>query len=332
MSLSKKLLPALVVAGLLALGSAAYVSASDEAPQLEIVRVAQFGKAKFLLYLPLYIAMEEGLFAKQGIEIDLHFAGNDDQVFASVISGSVDFGVGDPVFAAISKEKGGPGKVVALMITKLGLSGYTNNPDIREITDPSQLDGLRVSSLPEPSTTYTLLKQIQADSAPNMQIVQAGFGAHLATLEAGKVDIAVDLEPTTSIAESKGYPVVFDLAAYIEPQAITGITTTEDVIAEKSKIVQKLVNGLHEALVIMNFETEVPVRVASKLFPELGEDVIRAAVARMQAKHMYPKSPEMVDKYWQRTLQTRVRNGELKALQPTDKAVENRFAFRATAG
>ena len=124
----------------------------------EKVTIAQFGQAKFLLYLPLYIAIQEGLFAKRGLDVNLKFAGNDDQIFAAVMSGSADFGMGDPVFAAISKEKGGPGKVVALMITKLGLSGYTNKSNIGQITDLKQLNGLKISSFPEPSTTYTLLR------------------------------------------------------------------------------------------------------------------------------------------------------------------------------
>jgi ABC-type nitrate/sulfonate/bicarbonate transport system substrate-binding protein len=36
------------------------------------VVIAQFGKEKFLLYLPLYVAMEEGLFLKRGLEVKVH--------------------------------------------------------------------------------------------------------------------------------------------------------------------------------------------------------------------------------------------------------------------
>src|SRR3984957_8398783 len=88
--------------------------------QSEKVTIAQFGKERFLLYLPLYVAMEEGIFAKHGLDVDLKFAGNDDQIFATVISGQAQFGIGDPVFTAISHDKGGPGKVIAMVITNLG--------------------------------------------------------------------------------------------------------------------------------------------------------------------------------------------------------------------
>ncbi len=107
-------------------------AAFGEAAREKVV-IAQFGKEKFLLYLPLYVAMEEGLFEKQGLDVQLQFAGNDDQIFATVISGAATFGVGDPVFAAISREKGGPGRIVAMMVTRIGLSGYTNKRDIPDI-------------------------------------------------------------------------------------------------------------------------------------------------------------------------------------------------------
>lgn len=294
----------------------------------EKVVFAQFGQEKFLLYLPLYIAMEEGLFAKRGLDVDLKFAGNDDQIFAAVMAGGADFGVGDPAFVAVSKEKGGPGKVIALMITKLGLSGYTNKPDLGEIKDLKQLNGLRISSFPQPSTTYTLLSEIKK-TAPDLQIVQAAFGAQLATLEAGKVDMAIDFEPMVSVAEDKGYKIVLDVEKYTEPQAVTGITTTEDVIKNKPEAVQKTVDALQEAMTLLYTDHQVAMRTAKKLFPNLKESVIKAAIDRMLAKEMYPKSVVMTDDYWQRSLKTRMDSGDLKKAQSTDMAVDNSFAMKA---
>jgi NitT/TauT family transport system substrate-binding protein len=192
----------------------------------ERVVIAQFGKEKFLLYLPLYVAMEEGLFAKQGLDVDLRFAGNDDQIFATVMSGSAQFGVGDPVFAAISREKGGPGKIVAMMVTRLGLSGYTNKPTIPDIASAADATGLRIGSIPAPSTTYTLLREfIRNNKLDHTTLVQVAIGAQLAALEAGQLDVAVDLEPSVSVAESKGYRVNFLFDRFTETQAITGIST-----------------------------------------------------------------------------------------------------------
>ena len=97
------------------------------------------------------------------------------------------------------------------MSTKLDLAGVTNQDKIKTITTPAQLNGLRISSFPEPSTTYTFLRELKRKDCPNLTIVQAPFGGQIALLEAGKVDIALDLEPSISIAEDKGYRVVVDI-------------------------------------------------------------------------------------------------------------------------
>lgn len=296
----------------------------------EKVTIAQFGKERFLLYLPLYVAMEDGLFAKRGLDVDLKFAGNDDQIFAAVIGGSADFGVGDPVFTAISHDKGGPGKVVAMMLTSLGTRGVTNNDKIPAIKSPKDMDGLRISSLPEPSTTYTILSEIKRNNhLDKMSIVQAAFGGQMALLESDKVDIATDLEPTVSIYEDKGYRVVLDLTPWMEPQAITGITTTEEEIKNHPEIAQKVVDAVQEAVNLMYSDPTSSYRVAKKIYPDLSDKVIRNAVDSLLSRHIYPHAVLVDDKLWQRTLKTRLDSGELKKPQATDVAVDNRFAIQA---
>lgn len=297
------------------------------------VTIAQFGQERFLLYLPLYVAMEEGLFAKNGIEVTLKFAGNDDQIFAAVISGDADFGMGDPVFTAIAQEKNYPAKTVAMMITSLGLSGYTNNPAVPEIKKPEDLAGLRVGSFPAPSTTYTLLKNLidQNPALKDTTIVEAPFGAQAALIEADKADIAVDIEPAVSILEDKGYRIVMKFADYTDRQAITGIMATQKTIDERADLVQRVVTSLQEATDLIHGENgeEVGVRTGQKIYPDLSEKVVRNAVRRMMEGALYPESIAVQDDLWQRTLQTRLDSGDLKALQPTDKAVDNSFAQKA---
>lgn len=327
----KKKILALVIIVLIGLGfflNSNQKQVSDNG--LQKVKLAQFGQSKFLLYLPLYIAMEKGYFAEEGIDLELSFAGNDDQIFAAVMSGSADFGMGDPVFTAIAQEKGAGAKTVAMLITSLGLSGYTNNESVQEIKDEKDLEGLRLSSFPEPSTTYTLLSEIiRNNGLQNTEIVQASFGAQLALLEAGKVDIAVDLEPSVSIAEDKGYRVVFSLTPYTPKQAITGITVRQNTIDNKPEMVQKLVNGLQKSLSLMASDRDETIKIAKIVFPDLKEAVVENAVNRMMAQDMYPNSPIVIDEYWQQTLKTRMDAGDLEAIQPTDMAVDNSFAFKA---
>ncbi len=332
----KKIAPLLILSALILGGLIFFFKKNSqeqitETTKVETIKISQFGKEKFLLYLPLYVAMEEGYFERNGLKPELIFAGNDDQIFATVISGEADFGVGDPVFTAIAAEKGLKAKTVALMITNLGLSGYTNKSNVPEIKKAGDLAGLRIGSFPAPSTAYTLLSEMKNKhpDLKDMQVVEGAFGTQLAMLEADKVDIAVDLEPTVSQAESKGYRVVFPMTPFIEQQAITGLMTTDKMIQSKSETVQKTVLSLQQAIDAIYKDQDIAYRVGQKLFPQLGQDVIHRAVDRMMKNAMYPRSIIIDNTYWQRTLKTRLDSGDLKKPQETSEAVDNRFAQEA---
>src|SRR5579863_8709222 len=75
--------------------------------------VAQWGQEKYLIYLPVYIAQEKGFFKARNLDVSIAFSGNDDQVFATVARGDAQFGVGDPIFTAMSRQRGFDGIVVA---------------------------------------------------------------------------------------------------------------------------------------------------------------------------------------------------------------------------
>jgi ABC-type nitrate/sulfonate/bicarbonate transport system substrate-binding protein len=63
---------------------------------LRRITVAQFGD--FFLYAPLYIAEDDGLFRKRGLDVSIANTGGDDKTWAAVLSGSAEFGVADPTF------------------------------------------------------------------------------------------------------------------------------------------------------------------------------------------------------------------------------------------
>lgn len=320
------------ITAILALTLAGALFHSSPALAQERVKLAQFGKEKFLLYLPLYLGMEAGYFAQEGIDIDLVFAGNDDQIFAAVASGSVSFGMGDPIFTAIAQEKGFPAKTVAMMISKLGNTGFTNNPEIPLVERPEDLAGLRIGSFPSPSTTYVQLEEIVdeiPETLPKAKIVQAPPGAQLALLEAGAVDIAVDLEPAVSRLANEGYRIVFNLDEFTEPLVITGLMTREEVIEKRPDLVAGMVRALQKSLDTIHNDPEETARIALEIFPDIGTDVVRAALSRMLAKNVYPRSVVIQDLDWQRSLQIRLERGDLKRPQATEIAVDNRFAIEA---
>lgn len=266
--------------------------------EVKQVRLAQFGQAKFLLYLPLYVAMEAGFLKDEGIEVSLVFSGNDDQTFAAVASGSTQFALGDPVFSAIAAERGFHAKTVALIIEKLALFGYTNQEKLSVITSSEQLSSLRVGSFPSPSTTFTLLSRLNRGITPPMKIVQGAHGTQLAQLTAHQVDIALDLEPAVSIAEAAGNRVIFDFARFTEPAAITGLMTSQKIIDHDPTLVQGMVSALQRALRLIDKDKDRVLSIAKSLFPDTAPSVIERALDRLRESGCFPKRVEVPAEHW----------------------------------
>lgn len=297
--------------------------------------VAQWGQEKYLIYLPLYIAVEKGYLKDVGLEVEITFSGNDDQVFAAVASGSADFGVGDPAFAAIANEKGGQGRVIATIVDRVAIWGVTKDSKIALIHSPKQLAGLRVGTFPSPSTNYTLMANLVRknglDTGSATTIVQAPIGAQLALLESGRADIAMELEPAASLAESKGFRVVYSSPAFYGPFAFTGVTTSTDTIKNNPTKVQKFVDALERAVRFAHENPAGAAEIGRKAIPTLPQLVVERAVKRMLDERTLPQSVAVDENSWQSALAVRVQVGDLKSAQATQLTVDNTFAARANA-
>lgn len=310
-------------------------SCKDPKPQSDkktSVTVAQWGQEKYLIYLPFYIAQEKGFFNDEHLDITVKFSGNDDQVFATVLKNEAQFGIGDPVFTAISREKGAKGKVIGSIVDGVTIWGVTNKANVKPIEKADDLAGLKVGTFPDPSTNYALMKKTilkGGDALRNTKIIQAPIGAQLALLESGSADIGMDLEPGTSIAESKGYRVVYSSPKFYGRFAFTGITATESYITSNKETVQKFINAIEKALQYCRTDEAGATAIASKLFPKLDKTVVGSAVKRMIADKTIPDHVIMSDEAWQKAMQVRVAIGDLKKLTPTTDAVDNSFAETA---
>lgn len=61
-----------------------------------------------MLYLPLYVGIDNGLFQKQGLDVTKETAGAPSAALAAVISGSAQFSLHGPEWPAIAASKGAP--------------------------------------------------------------------------------------------------------------------------------------------------------------------------------------------------------------------------------
>lgn len=275
------------------------------------IKIAQWGQGLYLIYLPVYLAQSQGFFEKHNIHADLMFSGNDDQVFSTVIRGDAQFGVGDPIFAAISTQRGLPGVEVASIVGRVALWGV-GKKGTKVIQKPDDLAGLRIGTFPRPSTTYTLLADTLKQSHVNAQIVEVQIGSELALLESNKVDIVFLLEPDASLAESKGYSIVMSLPSLWGKFAFTGLTTTREYANNNAALIADMEASLDDAVRFAHNNTPAATAAAQKLFPQIDPAVVNNALTRMITDQTLPNSAAPDKDGWVRAIQVREQVGDLK--------------------
>src|SRR5271170_2934118 len=106
------------------------------------ITIAQFGHV--FLYMPLYVAVDKGFFKEKGLEVKLVSTGGDEKTFTAVASGNAQFGVSDPTFAAIAREHGQGGKVVAGIVRGVPFWVISFKNDVKKIDNPSGFSGYRI--------------------------------------------------------------------------------------------------------------------------------------------------------------------------------------------
>jgi len=322
-------LRALVLAALATLSVCAVRATAQPAKNEQRVTIAQFGHV--FLYMPLYVAVDQGFFKEQGLDVHLVSTGGDEKTFTAVSTGNAQFGVSDPTFAAIARERGQGGKVVAGIVRGVPLWVITFDSKIKKIENPAGFANHRIAAYTAPSTSYAVIKNIiQNDGHPvNAKIVQGAFGTLLALLKADQADMAIESEPMVSIANHQGAHIVYSPAEKLGDFAFTGLTVSDDFSVKHPEQIQLAVNAIAKAMTFIQKDFTGTLAVAKKEFPEVPEPVLKEALKRLIEQGTIPKSPQLSKDAWDRAISLRKQLGDLKGQGSFEQNVDMKYANKA---
>jgi NitT/TauT family transport system substrate-binding protein len=324
-------LAALLAIVLALLASAACTSKGGGSPHgLTDVTICQYGD--LLIYLPLYIAQDQQFFQKQGLNVKFINGGGDDKTFAALVGGSAQFGVSDPTFTAIAREKGQRAVVVGTVVAGATYWGVTWNEKIAPAKTPAGLKDLRIATYEAPSTNYALMAKTLKDhraEVGNARIVQGAYGSLLAMLKAGKADVAMELEPVASTAVSQGAHIVFSYPEMYGPFMLTGVYVLEDYRDRHTQEVAGVVNALELAMRYAHQNPSGAVDIGKRKFPEVDPNVVKSAVERMISDGTLPSHVTMDETGWQNTINVRADLGDLKNVSAANQTLDRSFSVDA---
>ena len=270
-----------------------------------------------MLYLPLYVAIDEGFFAQQGIDLTKETAGAPTVALSAVISGSAQFSIHGPEWTAIAASKGAPVDIIANVVNGAAV-WIATAPDykfdsIKDVKGQKVVTGL----MPTTSTSLfmKLLKENGMDAKTDVDMIQVAIGSEPGPFVAKQADIAVMYEPGLDQAVAKGMKVVLGFPKLYGPYAFSAVTARNDVDPDTA---QRVVNAMEMAMRFMVKEPVKTVEIAKKEFPTLDAAVVEAAVKRMLADGVYPPSVDITADSLKVSMDTQIALGNL-ASQPDYK-------------
>ena len=157
-------------------------------------------------YVPLYLAIDEGIFGKEGLNVELlAFRGGSDLIKA-VVAGSADVGVVSLAEVMSAIDAGQPMRAFYGGFNVPAFDWYAV-PSIRTLADAK---GKRFGVTQYGSSTDFLTRYALAthglDPAKDVQIVQSGDSpTRLAAMQAGQLDVNIFAPPDTFVAAERGY-------------------------------------------------------------------------------------------------------------------------------
>ncbi|HQS10214.1 MAG: ABC transporter substrate-binding protein [Rhizobiales bacterium 24-66-13] len=297
----------------LALSSAALAPAS--AVEMKKATISQAFQS--MLYLPLYVAMDEGFFEKQGLDLSKESAGSGSVALSAVISKSAQFSLHGPEWTAIAASKGAPVNTIANVVNGAAV-WIAATPDFK-FDSVKDLKGQKIVTGLMPTTSTSLLiklmKENGMDANKDVEMIQVPLGTEPGPFVAGQAKVAVMYEPGLDQVVAKGMKVVLGFPKLYGPYAFSTITARTDVDPD---LAQRLTNGLEMAVRFMHKNEARTIEIAQKEFPKLDPDVVAAATKRMLADNVYPTSVDITPAALTLALDTQIALGNLSG-QPDYK-------------
>ena len=283
-----------------------------------------------MLYLPLYVAIDEGFFAQQGLDLTKETAGAPTVALSAVISGSAQFSIHGPEWTAIAASKGAPVNIIANVVNGaavwIAAAPNVKFDSIKDVKGQKVVTGL----MPTTSTSLfmKLLKENGLDPKTDVDMIPVAIGSEPGPFVARQADIAVMYEPGLDQAVAKGMKVVLGFPKLYGPYAFSAVTARNDVDPD---LAQRVVNGMEMAVRFMSRNEAGTVEIAKKEFPTLDPAVVEAAVKRMLADGVYPPSVDISADALKVAMDTQIALGNLTGQPDYSRFVVKKFIDAAVA-
>ena len=247
--------------------------------------------AHSIFYAPMYVAMEEGYFEDEGLNVELTNGNGADKVMTAMIAGEADIGFMGPESTIYVFNEGNEDYAVnfAQLTQRAGnfLVGRSDNGHFswQDLKGKTVIGG-RAGGMPQMVFEY-ILKMNGMDPATDLTIIQnIDFGVTAEAFVSGTGDYTVEFEPhATSIEQEGAGKVIASLGVDSGYVPYTCFSALSSYINENPEIIQSFTKAIQKGLDYVNSHTwEEIAKIIQPQFPETDFDTLKAIVERYHSQ------------------------------------------------
>lgn len=307
---------------------------NKEKQELETIKVNEVTRSVF--YAPQYVAINNGYFKENGMNIELTTGQGADAVMTAVLSNQCDIGFAGPEASIYVYNEGKEDytQVFAQMTQKDGsflvARKQTDNFKWEDLKGKMVIPG-RKGGVPYMTLEYVLKKNginPQKDTTLDDSIK---FDLMAGAFASGNADYVTLFEPTASMTQEqgKGYLVasVGEAAGEIP---YTAYFAKKSYIENNKDKIQKFTNAVYKGQQwVKEHSSKEIAEVIQSFFPDTDIEMLATAVQSYKDIEAWSDTPVLKKEAFERLEEVMIMAGELKENAPYDKIVNNEYAKQA---
>ncbi len=302
----------------------------DNSQNLTKVKVAEVTHSIF--YAPQYIAIKEGFFEEEGLDIELSLASGADAVTSAVLSGDVDIGLCGTeatiyvynakekdylmTFAGLTKRDG------SFLVSRVPYQNFTLD-DLKG----KYVIGGRKGGMPEMTFEWALREH---GINPNTDLTidtSIAFSAMEGAFIGGTGDFVTLFEPNASNIEKEGLGYI---VAYIgelgKEVPYTSYSARKSYIQNNTKTIKAFSNAIDKALkYVENTDLTILAKDLEEFFPDTSLKELEKTIDKYRQSDAWRKNITITEKEFEHIEEIVIAAGELEKTVPYQDLIYTNF-------
>lgn len=296
----------------------------------DTVRLAEVTRSIF--YAPMYVAMEEGFFEEEGIDIDLITTWGGDKTMTTLLSDGSDIAlVGAETSIYVNAQQPNDSIINFAMLTQTdGTFLMARNEASFDWDDlrGSTFLGQRKGGMPQMVGEY-VLKQHDIDPHADLDLIQNIDFANIANAYASGTGEYVQLfEPQATMFEEEGLGHI--VASFGEESGTIPYTVfmaKESYLEKHNDLIERFTRAIYKAQQwIYEEDPDTIAKSLSPFFEDTSTDIIASAAERYRNQQSYATDPLFTKEAWDNLQDIMEEAGELPKRLDYDRYVDNTWA------